>query len=104
MRLLDDLDPFSFLVAETKKEPGFEAETKKFGSLLLIQGAQVILLRPANWARHSFAPVAYGRGEAAASPCFGNRARQQASPHGVDDLGQTRRKEPRTWRITRHIV
>src|SRR6516225_1197975 len=71
---------------------------------LLIQGAQVILLRPANWARHSFAPVAYGRGEAAASPCFGNRARQQARPHGVDDLGQTRRKEPRTWRITRHIV
>ena len=33
MRLLDDLDPFSFLVAETKKGPGFKAETKKFGSL-----------------------------------------------------------------------
>src|SRR6516164_7653330 len=100
MRLLDDLDPFSFLVAETKKGPDLKLRQKSLAHYfrtLLIQGARVILLRPANWARHSFAPVAYGRGEAAASPCFGNRARQQANPHGVDDLGQTRRKEPRTW-------
>ena len=53
---------------------------------LFIQGARVILLRPANWASIAL-DRGLGRCEAAASQCFGNRARQQAGAHRVDDLG-----------------
>jgi hypothetical protein len=39
---------------------------------LFMQGARVILLRPANWAKHTFWAVADGRGETAVSQRSGN--------------------------------
>ena len=44
--------------------------------MLFMQGARVILLRPANWAKHSFGPWLTAAAKTAASQCSGNCARQ----------------------------
>ena len=44
--------------------------------MLFMRGARVILLRPANWAQHSFGPWLTAAAKTAASQCSGNCARQ----------------------------
>jgi transposase len=49
--------------------------SNRYLGTLFMQGARVILLRPANWAKHSFWAVAYGRGKTATSRCSCDCAR-----------------------------
>ena len=54
---------------------------------LFMQGARVILLRPANWTKHSFGPWLTGRGETAASQRSSDCSCQQAGADRLDGLG-----------------